>query len=136
MSKEIENLLEELRKNEVTEIKAEEIVDNKKLLVKDLFSITSYKEVCEILGEMEESCSYKKIKQIERLFNGGWKKDWSDSSQKKWYPYFNLEAGSLVFGRSHCHSYCFDGQVAYFKDEKTSTFVGKTFIDIYEVLAK
>ncbi|MDX7784758.1 hypothetical protein SJR90_20775, partial [Aeromonas caviae] len=56
----------------------------KKLVDKDLFSITTYTEVCKELKEKEETCPYKMIKQVEKLFNGEWKKDWNDRNQPKW----------------------------------------------------
>ncbi len=104
-------------------------------LDKDLFSITTYKEVCEQLKEKEESCPYKKIKQIEKLFNDTWKADWKDKKQYKYYPFFEIIAGhGLVFD---CSLYgcdgCF-GSVSYYKDEKTSKYCGKTFLDIYKAI--
>ena len=35
----------------------------------DIFSITSYKEVCKYLKEKETNCPYQQIKQLERCFN-------------------------------------------------------------------
>lgn len=101
----------------------------------NLFSkINNYYDVCEHLKEGIESCPYKQIKQIEKLFNGSWKKDLTDINQKKWYPYFEIKSSGLVFVSSYGFSYCFFGQVAFFKDEETSNFVGKKFIDIYKRL--
>ncbi len=101
----------------------------------DLFSkIKNYSDVCSELGEDKETCPYKKIKQIEKLFNGNWIKDFS-GNQKNWYPYFEYKAGlGLVFcgsDDSYGYSYCV---VAFYKDEKTSNFCGKTFQDIYNQL--
>ena len=116
----------------------------------DLFKITSYKEVCKALDEQEYTennfentydceklLAFAKLKQIERLYNGNWVKDWSNKNQYKYYPYFTLNSsGGLVFSFS-CH-YCFIliccGQVGFFKDQKTSDYIGKTFISIYEKL--
>jgi hypothetical protein len=136
MENEIDLLLNSLRN-----INCNNIVENnnnKKELIEltddILFSITSYKEVCYYLNEKEEICLYKKLKQIERLFNGDWKANKFNSKQKKYYPYFAFSGGGLGFHASTCDHAYFLGQVAYFKDEKTATFVGKTFIKIYEEL--
>ncbi len=101
---------------------------------KDLFSITTYKEVCELLKEKEETCPYKKIKQIEKLYNGDWKKDWNNFDQRKHYPYFNFKAslGVVGFNGSYDAGYYSHGQVAFYKDQKTSDYVGKTFWLIYK----
>lgn len=100
----------------------------------DLFNITTYEQVCRKLNEPYKISSYEKIKQIEKLFNGSWKKDWYDKNQKKYYPYFNFNAshGSIGLVRSdYCCYYSFAGGTVY-KDEKTSNHVGKHFWEIYK----
>lgn len=103
---------------------------------KNLFeTITSYKDVCIELGEPEETCPYKKIKQIEKLFNRDWVKDWSNKNQKKYYPYFEHLTGSgWVFRASSYRCYFSDGQVAFYKNEETSDFCGRTFTKEYSEL--
>ena len=113
----------------------------------DLFKIKSYSEVCKKLKEKEftlkdfsfmnielrkKALAQAKIQQIEKLFNGGWVKNWLDRNQQKWFPYFNVTENGLVFHCSSFHCGYADGQVAFFKDEKTSNFIGKTFPDIYK----
>ncbi len=91
-------------------------------------------KVCKQLKEKEESCPYRKLKQIERFFNGSWKANKFNTSQRKYYPYFIASCGGLDFHVYDSVHVYFSGQVAYFKDDKTATFVGKTFIKIYEEL--
>lgn len=100
----------------------------------NLFSkINNYYDVCENLREAPESCPYKQIKQIEKLFNGSWKIDLTNPNQKKWYPYFEIKKNFEVFYyASYCHLSSFCGQIAFYKDEETASFVGKKFIDIYK----
>ncbi len=100
----------------------------------DLFKFDTYSKVCKQLKEKEESCPYRKIKQIERFFNGSWKADKLDTNQRKYYPYFIASGGGLCFTGSGCDDSFFSVPVAYFKDDKTATFVGKTFVDIYKEL--
>jgi hypothetical protein len=109
-----------------------------KFLGDDLFSkIKTYIDVCKELGEKPAKSPYDKIKQIEKLFCGNWKKDFSNNNQRKWYPYFVWNnSGGLVFDGSLCDHSFFFGRVAYFPDEKTSNFVGRTFIDIYRELSR
>ncbi len=114
----------------------------------DLFKITTYKEVCKALNEQEYTendfensydanklLAFAQLKQIERLYNQEWTKNWADKLQYKWYPYFTLNnSGGLAFigsdyFSSHCH-----GQVGFFKDRQTSDYIGKTFISIYKKL--
>ena len=131
MKNNIDDLLDVLRFNK-NNIKIEEVI-NKKSSIRDLFSITTYKEVCEELEENQEICPYRKIKQIEKLFNRGWIKDWSDKNQYKYYPYYTIDgSGGLVFNRSGCNCGLFTGQVAFYKDKETSDHIGKNFINIYK----
>lgn len=140
MNIEIEKRLNKLEEYVADEMDAiRELVKNPKInvvklkKVKSLFDITTYKQVCEELGEEEVTCPYKMIKQIEKLFNGTWKKDWSNRNQQKWYPWFEYKGSGLVFGGSDCCCYgSSDGQVGFYKDEATSTHIGKHFINIYK----
>ena len=102
----------------------------------DLFKkIKTYSDVCVELGVEESDCPYQKIKHIEKLFNGDWKKDWSNVSQKKWYPYFEYKYSGLVFGGCRYGYIHFGGGVGFYKDEETAQFVGKTFVNIYQEIA-
>lgn len=114
----------------------------------DLFIITTYSEVCKRLKEDEitekdfkylpsymikKLVAYARVKQLEKLFNEDFIKDWNNSNQYVYYPYFEFKKGSWgfygVFDCS-CGSY---GWVGFFKDEKTANYVGKTFLkEIYE----
>src|SRR3990167_397182 len=113
--------------------------------------IKNYSDVCKKLDieELDENdfkflpkekrakqLSYHKIQNIATLFNGSWKPDWNISNQSKYYPYFQNKVGvGLVFDCSS-YGYCScSGAVSFYKDEETSNFIGKTFVDIYRVLA-
>lgn len=76
--------------------------------------------------------AFHQIKNIEKLFNVGWKVDIKDINQYKYFPYFTLHSGGLVFFDSFLVSSIWYGSVGVYKDSKTSDFVGKTFIDIYK----
>jgi hypothetical protein len=112
----------------------------------DLFNIITYKEVCKALGEKlitEESFSHlpvymvnkavaqAKIQQLEKFFNGDWIKDWNNSNQRKYYPWFEKRSGGWVFYGSDCGECRFSGVVGFYKDQPTSDHIGKNFMDIY-----
>jgi len=101
-----------------------------------LFDITTYTEVCKRLNITEKSLSefetlkeyrYHQILNIQKLFN-------EDAVNPRWYPWFSRTGSGLVFFISSCFSDCYYGQVAYFKDKKTSDYIGKTFKFIYNDL--
>jgi hypothetical protein len=100
----------------------------------DLFSITTYKDVCKILKEKEYKLSdfkdfkeaeqllaFQQIKQIQKLYNEG-------SKNNIWYPYFYASGG---FCGSIFDGYSYVGQVCFYKDRKTSDYIGRTFENIY-----
>ncbi len=118
-----------------------------KLENEDLFSITTYSEVCKRLKIKEltikdfkkfgedalKMLGFHKIKNLERLFNGNWVKDWKNQSQYKYYPYFTINSsGGLVFFGSYAGYVVCYGPVGYYKDSKTSDHIGKNFKDVYE----
>lgn len=138
MKTEIEKRLDKLEGYVSDELDAiRELAKENKVKEIDLFSINTYSKVCEQLKEKEESCPYKKVKQLEKLFNGNWKKNWLDRNQPKWYPWFEFYAsGEFGFLASCDLFYSFSGVVGFFKDKKTSDYIGKTFIDIFKEIAE
>jgi hypothetical protein len=131
---EIENRLDKLEEYVSIEMDNIRKLAEQKPIFKDLFSITTYSDVCKELKEKEETCPYKMIKQIEKLFNVNWVKDWDNKNQSKWYPYYEQTGSGLVFRSSHSFYFGFAGQVAFYKDKKTSDHIGKYFIDVYKKL--
>lgn len=115
----------------------------------DLFTISSYAEVCKRLkikqlklkdfaflpeDEREKALAQHQIRNIERLFNGKWVKNWLDRSQRKFYPWFDLAASGWVVFVVCDRLFSSNAEVGYYQDEKTARYVGTTFIDIYAVI--
>lgn len=124
--------------------------ETKKLLGKiSLFDrVKNYSDVCKELGVEEltidsftflpkeqrlKALAYHQIQNIRKLFNGKWKVKW-DGKQKNWYPWFEIKASGLVFGDSAGSVGVSGTVVCYYKDQETSHFIGKTFLDIYSIL--
>lgn len=133
----INELLISLKNNDVKMKKiVNKIIINSELTEEFLLeNIKTYKDVCYYLNKPIETLPYLQIKQIEKLFNGNWVKDFSNN-QQNWYPYFgyNKNSGFLVFSYSDYLNSVSNGQVAFYKSEIISSFIGKTFIDIYNKL--
>lgn len=134
---EIENLLSSLREYKNEEVIVKNTIVSQIDLSEEflLDNIKTYNDVCKYLNESCETSPYLQIKQIEKLFNGNWVKDFS-KKQKNWYPYFIYDkvSGCLGFYDSFVFASDFDGQVAFYKSEQISNFVGKTFEYIYNKL--
>jgi hypothetical protein len=79
-----------------------------------------------------DEINYKKLKIIAEALNEGWKPDFSDLNQKKWFPWHRVQNGSLVFSYSHLAA---SGATTYIgsrlccRDKKTSDYFGTQFID-------
>ncbi len=109
--------------------------------------IKTFEDACNELGISNDSCrpifdededpdeiAYKKLKVIIAAVNEGWKPDWTDTNQKKWYPWFALSSG---FGFSHSYyhdtyAYTAVGSRLCFPSQELSDYVATQFIDLYK----
>lgn len=136
----IDDLLKPLQDDEEKEelkitIEAYKIVEScsEEFLFKN---VKSYTDVCKYLKEPSESDPYLQLKQIAKLFNGGWKPKFNDS-QDNWYPYFRYIPGDgLVYDRILKDNDDFLSAVFYYKNESIATYIGKTFVNIYKNLSE
>jgi len=109
--------------------------------------IKTFEDACEKLGITNDSCkpifdaeedpdeiAYKKLKVIVAAINQGWKPDWNNTEQRKYWPYFRLSSG---FGFSDSYylygnATTFVGSRLCFQSEEKCTYAANQFIDIYE----
>ena len=71
---------------------------------------------------------------ITEAKNDGWKADWTNSDQRKWFPYFWFSPSGVRFYYSHYDNSDADaGRAARlcFKDETTSDAAGKQHTELY-----
>lgn len=111
--------------------------------------IKSYEDACKVLGiqpisenavaafpkeDRKSMLAYHKLTIIARAINGGWKPDWNDRTQYKYYPIFFYENAGLSFAiattaasstRAHF------GSRLCFKTEAMSDYAAATFADLY-----
>jgi len=83
--------------------------------------------------------AYQKLKVIARALNEGWKPDWNDGNQAKWYPWFYMNKPGFRFADSvydYSHSYSAGGSRLCFKSRELAEYAGKQFMDIYEEFLK
>ncbi|RPJ66846.1 MAG: hypothetical protein EHM20_17495 [Alphaproteobacteria bacterium] len=83
-----------------------------------------------------DEIAYKKLKVIIAAINNGWKPDWSNSNQKKWWPWFNLSSGfgfsfSAYYGG---YSSTTVGSRLCFESQEKSDYCATQFIDLYKDL--
>lgn len=82
---------------------------------------------------------YKMVVIAEAL-NEGWKADWTDGSQKKWFPWFFVSSSGFAFYDTHSF-YCSspgagDSSRLCFKTEALARYAGKQFVQIWDDLLR
>ena len=114
--------------------------------------IKTYEDACEELDETPldekvltdlgfttDEINYRKIKTITKAFNEGWKADWNDSNQYKYYPWFKMSSGGFVFDGAGCGSSTADAGDASrlcFKSSELAKYAGEQFLQLYSDFIK
>ena len=85
-----------------------------------------------------DEVAYKKLKIIARALNQGWKPDYTNGNQGKYYPWFEYKKGS---GFSFFFVFCNDtdsrvGSRLCFETEQLAEYAGKQFQSIYNDFLK
>jgi hypothetical protein len=86
----------------------------------------------------KSNIAHYKLMIIAKAINQGWKPDFSNLNQKKWYPWFNLSSGFGFVG-SGCNYGITDAGVGFrhcFETKEKSDYAGKQFIDLYRDFLK
>jgi hypothetical protein len=114
--------------------------------------VKSYNDACAVLGIEPENedvltrlgftkdeIAYRKLKTIVEALNEGWRPDWANSNEYKYWPWlvFNGSSAGFVYAyTNHAASYANAsfGSRLCFKTRDLATFAGTQFIDIYNEL--
>lgn len=122
--------------------------------------VKSYADACKVLGiePMDEDSmkaqgfrpdeiARRQLETITEALNEGWKPNWADTDEYKFYPWFYIEVSEVqtegatngaLAGRSCANT---NGAATYthaalgsrlcFHDRKTARYAGRTFTDLY-----
>lgn len=74
---------------------------------------------------------------IAEALNDGWKPNWNDNNEYKYYPWFWMNKPGFRFYGSLCDisdTYSTGGSRLCFKTRELSDYAGKTFIKLYKDL--
>lgn len=117
--------------------------------------VKSYTDACNVLGiepmneqDMKEQgyrpdeIARRKLETITEALNEGWKPDWNNTNEYKYYPYFYIEenakaqgAAGLAFASASnaasVTSACIGSRLC-FHDRETARYAGRTFTELYE----
>nr|WP_299385560.1 hypothetical protein [Allomuricauda sp.] len=88
------------------------------------------------LGLSDDEMAYRKVKLIAAALNEGWQPDWTDSSQYKYYPWFDMGgssgSGFAYDGYDDWNSDSDCGSRLCYKSRELAEYAGKQFTDIYK----
>ena len=108
--------------------------------------VRTFEDACEALGidpggitieapsrDLKSIIAYQKLIIITRALNEGWTPNWSNSSEYKYYPWFDMSSGSGLSygGYDYLYSTSNVGSRLCFKSRELAEYAGKQFIDIY-----
>jgi hypothetical protein len=85
-------------------------------------------------NDTPDEVAYKKLKIVIKAINQGWVPDWTNSSQPKYWPWFNLSSGSGFSFSLSGYRYVgtFVGSRLCFESEAKSNYAAKQFSDLYK----
>ena len=88
------------------------------------------------IGFTKDEIAYRKIKTITEALNEGWRPDWKDDNQRKWFPWFDLSVSSGFVFDYTCWRYSYtgasDGSRLCFKSDELATYAGRQFEGLYK----
>lgn len=81
--------------------------------------------------------AHYKLVIIAEAVNEGWKPNWDNWEERKYYPWFDLEGSSSGSGFSYhgyvdWNSFSYVGSRLCFKTSELAKYIGETFIDLYK----
>lgn len=89
----------------------------------------------ELKGLTKDEIAYRKLKIIAEVLNEGWKPDWMNSNESKWWPWFYLNVksglGLSFVGVDGVNSASAVGSRLCFKSRELAEYVAKQFTAIY-----
>lgn len=93
-------------------------------------------EVFTKLGFTKDEIAYRKLKTVVEALNEGWRPDWSDSSDYKYWNWFVYNPSYAGFGYANTHyapsnSLTSVGSRLCFKTRELATYAGRQFEDLY-----
>jgi len=94
-----------------------------------------YLEIEAFDGLLNDTASIKahaKLIIIARALNEGWKPDWKNSNEYKYWPWFNFSGSALAFFGCGCRcSASTVGSRLCFKSRELAEYAGRQFLNIY-----
>ncbi|MFA9212968.1 MAG: hypothetical protein ACEQSR_03875 [Candidatus Methylacidiphilales bacterium] len=141
----------EIQKIDVQKVYAETDENGKNLLQKlfdkSIFEtkitdkVKSFEDACKVLGlnyslsphfYTADEIAYLKLKVIVKALNEGWTPDWSDDEEHKYYPWFDLEKGFVLYDVAYYFTLTSVSSRLCFKSRELAEYAANQFLDLYK----
>lgn len=106
--------------------------------------VKTFEDACEVLSlnstnllagcTSKDEIAYRKLKVIIQSLNEGWKPDWKNSSEAKWFSYFEYSEKGFGFSGVFFDYWIANSLVGSrlcFKNRELAEYAAKQFRDIY-----
>lgn len=131
--------------------KIEIFVKGRKSIVFELAPVTerikSYEDACiemsispnhkKFDNMKDDEVAYYKLKIITKAINEGWKPDWINKLQPKWYPWFDIiediHHNAYLFANGATRPSSPIGSSLCFKTKELAEYAGNQFKELYEI---
>lgn len=114
--------------------------------IKSYKDITSFEKACEcqninvsvfnskLEGLTKDEIAFRKLKIIVKAIRSfaNWIPNWSDSSQRKWRIWFDLEKGFSVWYTNYNAASTTVPSALYVESDEQANFLGNTFLDLFK----
>lgn len=116
--------------------------------------VKTYEDACKVLGVepineqnakaqgfRSDEIARRKLETIAAALNEGWKPDWNNTDQYKYYPYFYIQENAkgayagLSYASTHCaatYTSAYFGSRLCFYASRLARYAGNQFTDLYE----
>jgi hypothetical protein len=105
--------------------------------------VKTYGDACEVLGisseiigydELsEDEVAYIKLKTIVKALNEGWKPNWDNSNEPKYYPWFYMNKPGFRLSIVYCYYRNSSvGSRLCFQKQEVAEYAAKQFFDLYK----
>lgn len=92
---------------------------------------------CELKGDKESILNYINAIVVTRALNEGWEPDFDNSSEGKYYPYFDMRSAGSGFACNGCNcwiSLTYTPARLCFKTPELAVYAGKQFNEMFKKL--
>lgn len=96
------------------------------------FTQEQFNQACK--GLSGDETAYRILKLLAKSLNEGWLPDWADSSQDKYFPWFEMKgsSGFRFRDRAAWRTTSLVGSRLCFKSRELAEYAGKQFTDVYK----